>query len=201
MCWILRNHLKLCRYCWRRYIGILALPSLFTCEDWQPRRMWSPARSLMLLTSKGAKKKGASCHTKWVQAKVILRVQHKTCAVMLLLIWNLFYIQIYIYIYHYVIYVCLHICTIAKKAKEAHRGWCGCRLVLKSLCSHVYSLPFPSDVTVATPSTSSLASSASWRAGSVSGDGGLGLSLAGDDPVLLHKHTHTHTDCECLQCN
>lgn len=56
----------------------------------------------------------------------------------------------------------------------------------------LFTLPFSSDATVLTPSTNSLASSASWRAGSVSGEEGLGLSLAGDDPLLLHKDTpHT----------
>lgn len=56
------NRLELCRYCWRRWIGLLVLPSpppprLFTCEDWHLRRMWSPARSLMLLLIPRSQKK------------------------------------------------------------------------------------------------------------------------------------------------
>lgn len=30
----IENHLKLCRYCWRRYIGTLALPSPFSLHMW-----------------------------------------------------------------------------------------------------------------------------------------------------------------------
>ena len=56
----------------------------------------------------------------------------------------------------------------------------------------VVSLSVPLSVSAGgphTPSTSSLASTASWKAGSGSGDGVSGLSVAGDDLLLL-RHTH-----------
>lgn len=51
--------------------------------------------------------------------------------------------------------------------------------------SSVHSVPLSSPVSVQTTVTSSLASTASWKAGSGSGDGVLGLSAAGDDLLLL----------------
>lgn len=58
--------------------------------------------------------------------------------------------------------------------------------------SGLYSVPLPSAVTLKTPTTSSLASAASWKAGSGSGDGVSGLSVAGDDLLLLIYTEHIH---------
>lgn len=64
-----------------------------------------------------------------------------------------------------------------------------CFHVVYKQCSGFYpglvsSVPL-SDVRVHTPSTSSLASTASWKAGSGIGDGMSGLSVAGEDLLLL----------------
>lgn len=75
--------------------------------------------------------------------------------------------------------------TIISKNKDG-------RLQYYCQCVRVLTLPFSSDVMVLTPCTNSLASSASWRAGSVSGEGGMGQSLAGDVSLLLDIQTH-HT--------
>lgn len=62
----------------------------------------------------------------------------------------------------------------------------------------VLCVPLSSVVSVQTRVTSSWASIASWKAGSGSGDGVLGLSVAGDDLLLLvnesaYVRTHAHT--------
>lgn len=54
----------------------------------------------------------------------------------------------------------------------------------------VLCVPLSSELSVPTLVTSSWASIASWKAGSGSGDGVLGLSVAGDDMLLLHTQRH-----------